>query len=137
MENACCYSVEKIVSSHLPSKKFKVKTNKTIIIPVVLHGYETLTLTLIKEHRPRVFENKVLRNIFGAKRDEITGEWTKLHNASCNIIRNLKSRRLRWAEHVAHMEQSRNAYRFLVEKHEGKRPLGGRDVDGSIKLKWI
>ena len=65
-----------------------------------------------------VFENKVLRKIFGAKRDEISGEWTKLHNAelhalysSPNIIRNLKSRRLRWAGHVARMEKFRNAYR--------------------------
>ena len=73
----------------------------------------------------------VLRKIFGAKRDEITGEWRKLHTAELhalyslpNIIRNLKSRRLRWAEHVARMEQSRNAYRVLVGKPESKRPLG-------------
>ena len=78
-----------------------------------------------------MFENKVLRKIFGAKRGEITGEWRKLHNAelhafysSPNIIRYLKSRRLRWAVHVAHMEQSRSAYRVLVGKPEGKRPLG-------------
>ena len=71
-----------------------------------------------EEHRFRVFENKVLRKIFGAKRDEITGEWRKLHNtelhalySSSNIIRNLKSRQLRWAGHVARMEQFRNAYR--------------------------
>ena len=69
-----------------------------------------------EEHRLRVFENKVLRKIFGAKRDEITGEWRKLHKvelhalySSPNIIRDLKSRRLRWAGHVACMEQSRNA----------------------------
>ena len=79
----------------------------------------------------RVFENKVLRKIFGTKRDEITGEWKKLHNAELhilyslpNIIRYLKSRQLRWAGHVARMEQSRNAYRVLVGKPEGKRPLG-------------
>ena len=78
-------------------------------------------------------ENKVLRKIFGAKKDEITGEWRKLHNAelnalysSPNIIRSLKSRGLRWAGHVAHMDQSRNAYRVLVGKPEGKRPLGRR-----------
>ena len=78
-----------------------------------------------------MFENKVLRKKFGAKRDEITGEWRTLHNAelhslysSPNIIRNLKSRRLRWAGHVACMEQSRNAYRVLVGKPEGKRLLG-------------
>ena len=78
-----------------------------------------------------MFENKVLTKIFGANRDEITGEWRKLHNAelhalysSPNIIRNLKSRRLRWAGHVARMEQPRNAFRVLIGKPEGKRPLG-------------
>ena len=78
-----------------------------------------------------MLENKEFRNIFYAKIDEITGEWRKVHNAelhayyfSNNIVRNLKSRRLRWAGHVARMEQSRNAYRVLVGKYEGKRPLG-------------
>ena len=84
-----------------------------------------------EENRLRAFENRVLRKIFGAKRDEITGEWRKLHNAklyalysSPNIVRNLKSIRLRWAGHVARMEKSRYAYRVLVGKPEGKRPLG-------------
>ncbi|KAJ4432695.1 hypothetical protein ANN_21318 [Periplaneta americana] len=88
---------------------------------VVLYGCETWTLTLREEHRLRVFENKVLRKIFGAKRDEVTGEWRKLHNtelhalySSPDIIRNIKSRRLRWAGHVAHMGESRNAYRVVV-----------------------
>ena len=74
-----------------------------------------------------MFENKVFRKIFGAKRDEITGEWRKLHNAevhalysSPNIIRDLKTRQLRWAGQVACMEQSRNAYRVLVGKLGGK-----------------
>ncbi|KAJ4436467.1 hypothetical protein ANN_16498, partial [Periplaneta americana] len=78
----------------------------------------------------RVFENKVLRKIFGAKRDEVTGEWRKLHNAelhalysSPDIIRNIKSRRLRWAGHVARMGESRNGYRVFVGRPEGKRPL--------------
>ena len=78
-----------------------------------------------------MFQNKVLRNIFGAKRNEITGEWRKLHNlelhalySSPNIFRNLTSRRLRWAGHVARMEQSSNAYRVFVGKPEGKIPLG-------------
>ena len=88
-------------------------------------------LTLREKHRLRVFENKVLRKIFGANKDEFTGEWRKLHNAelhtlysSPNIIRIIKSRRLRWAGHLARMEQSRNSYRVLVGKPEGKRPLG-------------
>ncbi|KAJ4430586.1 hypothetical protein ANN_19174 [Periplaneta americana] len=86
------------------SKNLKVRIYKTLILPVVLYGCETWTLTLREEQRLRVFENKVFRTTFGAKRDEITGEWRKLHNAelhslysSPDIIRNIKSRRLRWA----------------------------------------
>ena len=116
MGNACYYSLEKILSSYLLSKKLKVNTYKTITLPVILYGCETWYLNLREEHRLRVFENKVLRKIFGAKRDEITGEWIKLHNAelhalycSPNIIRNFKLRRLRWVGHVARMEQFRNA----------------------------
>ncbi|KAJ4446935.1 hypothetical protein ANN_13637 [Periplaneta americana] len=100
---------------------------KTVILPVVLYGCETWILTLREEQRLRVFENKVLRKIFGAKRDEVTGEWRKLHNtelhalySSPDIIRNTKSRRLRWAGHVARMGVSRNAY----GRQEEKRPLG-------------
>ena len=81
MGNACYNSLEKILSSHLLSKKLKVNTYKTIILPIVLYGCETWSLTLREEHGLSVFENKVLRKIFGAKRDEITGEWRKLHNA--------------------------------------------------------
>ena len=95
--NACNYSLKKILS-HLLSKKLKVNTYKTIILPVVLYGCETWSLTLRDEHRLRVFKNKVLRRIFGAKRDGITGEWRKVHNSelhalyfSPNIIRKLKS----------------------------------------------
>jgi hypothetical protein len=78
-----------------------------------------------------VFENRVLRRIFGPKRDEVTGEWRKLHNeelpdlySSPSIIRIIKSRRMRWASHVARMGEKRNAYRLLVGKPGGKRPLG-------------
>ncbi|KAJ4433927.1 hypothetical protein ANN_16245 [Periplaneta americana] len=93
--------------------------------------------------RLRVFENKVLRKIFGVKRDEATGEWRKLHNAelhalypSPDIIRNIKSRHLRWAGHVARMGESRNAYRVLVGRPEGKRPLGRprRRWEDNIKM---
>ncbi|KAJ4447080.1 hypothetical protein ANN_09069 [Periplaneta americana] len=94
-------------------------------------GCKTWTLTLREEQRLRVFENKVLRKIFGDKRDEVTGEWRKLQNAelhalysSPDIIRNIKSRRLRWAGHVARMGESRNACRVLLGRPEGKRPLG-------------
>jgi hypothetical protein len=85
---------------------------------------------LREEHRLRVFENRVLRRIFGPKRDEVTGEWRKLHNeelhdlySSPSIIRIIKSRRMRWAGHVARMGEKRNAYRLLAGK-PGKRPLG-------------
>ncbi|KAJ4448404.1 hypothetical protein ANN_10420 [Periplaneta americana] len=115
---------------------------KTVILPVVLYGCETWTLTLREEHRLRVFENKVLRKIFGAKRDEVTGEWRKLHNtelhalySSLDIIRNIKSRRLRWSGHVARMGESRNAFRLLVGRPEGKYLWGGRDVDGMDNIK--
>jgi hypothetical protein len=98
---------------------------------VVLYGWETLSLTLSEEHRLRVFENRVLRRIFGLKRDEVTGEWKKLHNvelhdlySSPSIIRIMKSRMMRWAGHVARMGKKRNVYRLLVGKPEGKRPLG-------------
>ncbi|KAJ4429754.1 hypothetical protein ANN_21958 [Periplaneta americana] len=117
MGNACYYSAEKLLSSSLLSKNLKVRIYKTVILPVLLYGCETWTLTLREEQRLRVFENKVLRKIFGAKRDQVTGEWRKLHNAelhalysSPDIIRNIKSRRLRWAGHVAHMGESGNAY---------------------------
>ncbi|KAJ4438965.1 hypothetical protein ANN_14919 [Periplaneta americana] len=81
MGNACYYSVEKLLSSSLQSKNLKVRIYKTVILPVVLYGCETWTLIEREEHRLRVFENKVLRKIFGAKQDEVTGEWRKLHNA--------------------------------------------------------
>jgi hypothetical protein len=119
------------LSSRLLSRNVKVKIYKTIILPVVLHGCETWSLTLRKEHRLRVLENRVLRRIFGPKRDEVTGEWRKLHNeelhnlySSPDIIRQVKSRRMRWAEHVARMGEERKVYKVLVVKPEGKRPLG-------------
>ncbi|KAJ4444588.1 hypothetical protein ANN_06384 [Periplaneta americana] len=132
------------VDFRLLSKNLKVRIYKTVILPVVLYGCETWTLTLREEHRLRVFENKVLRKIFGAKRDEVrTGEWRKLHNAelhalysSPDIIRNIKSRRLRWAGHVVRMGESRNAYRVLVGRPAGKRPLGRprRRWEDNIKM---
>jgi len=85
---------------------------------------------LREEHRLRVFENRVLRRIFGTKRDEVTGEWRKLHNeelndlyCSPNIVRVMKSRRMRWMGHLALMGEGRGVYRVLVGKPEGKRPL--------------
>jgi hypothetical protein len=115
----------------LLSRNFEVKMYKTTILSVVFHGCETWSLTLREEHRPRVFENRVLRRIFGPKSDEVTGERRKLHSeelhilySSPHIIRQMKSRRMRWAGHVARMEEERNLYRVLAVKPEGKRPLG-------------
>jgi hypothetical protein len=128
--NACYHSVQSLLSSRLLSRNVKIKIYKTIILPVVLYGRETWSLTLKEEHRLRVFENRVMRRIFGPKRDEVTGEWKKLHNeelhilySSPNIIRQIKSRRMRWAGHVACMGEDRNVYKFLMEKPDGKRPL--------------
>jgi hypothetical protein len=106
------------------------KVQKTIILPVVLYGCETWSLTLREERRLRVFENRVLRRIFGPKRDEVTGGWTKLHNeelhglySSPSIVRVIKARRMRWAGHVARMGEVRDAYNILVGRPEGRRPL--------------
>jgi hypothetical protein len=89
-----------------------------------------LSLTLREEHRLRVFENRVLRRIFGRKRDEMTGGWRKLHNeelhglySSPSKIRVIKARRMRWAGHVAHMGKVRGAHNTLVGRPEGRRPL--------------
>jgi hypothetical protein len=112
------------MSSRLLSKNLRIRIYKIII----LHGCETWSLTLEEEHRLRVLENKVLRRIFGPGRDEVTGEWRILHNeelrdlySSPSIIRIMKSRRMRWAGHVARMGAKRNAYKLLMEKPEGKR----------------
>jgi len=96
-----------------------------------LYGCETWSLTLREERKLRVFENKVLRRIFGPRRNQVTGEWKRLHNeelndlySSPNIVGVIKSRRMRWAGHVARKGEERGVYRVLVGKSEGKRPLG-------------
>ena len=92
------------------------KIYRTIILSVVLYGYETWSLTLREERRLRVFENRVSKRVFGPKRDEVTGEWRKLHNEELsdlyslpNIVRVVKSGRMRWAGHVARMGGERGA----------------------------
>jgi hypothetical protein len=128
--NACHRSVRNLLSSRLLSGNVKIKIYRTIILTVVLYERKTWSLKFREEHRLRVFENRVLRRIFGPKRDEVTGEWGKLHSgklhnlySSPDIIRQTKSRRMWWAGHVARMEEGRNVYRVLVGKPEGKRPL--------------
>jgi len=104
--------------------------DRTIILPVVLYGCETWSLTLREERKLRVFEN-MLRRIFGPRRDEVTGEWRRLHNEELNdlycapnIVLVIKSRRMRWAGHVARMGEERGVYRVLVGKPDGKGTTG-------------
>jgi hypothetical protein len=78
--NACYHSLQNLLSSRLLSKNVRIRTYETIILPVVLYGCETWSLTLREEHRLRVFESRLLRRIVGPKRDEVTGGWRKLHN---------------------------------------------------------
>jgi hypothetical protein len=108
--NACYHSVQNLLSSRLLSKNIKIRIYRTIILPVVLYGCETWSLTL--------------------REDKVTGGWRKLHTeelhnlySSPSIIRIIKSRRMRWAGHAARMGESRNSYRILVGKPEGRRPL--------------
>jgi hypothetical protein len=111
--------VQKLLSSRLLSKQLKIKIYRTIILSVVLYGCETWSLTQ-GERRLRVFGNRVL-SVFGPKRDEVTGEWRKLHNEELNdlyslpnIVRVVKSRQVRWVGRVAHMGEDRGVHRVLV-----------------------
>jgi hypothetical protein len=124
--NACYLSVPNLLSFRLLSKNLKIKICRIIILPVVLYGCETWSLTLREERRLRVSENKVLRRVFGPKRDEVTGEWRNLHieelndlYSSPNIVRVVKSRRMRWAGHVECMGEDRGVHRVLVGNPEG------------------
>jgi hypothetical protein len=142
--NACYHSVQDILSSSLLSKNTKIKIYRTIILPVVLYWCETWSLTLREEHRLRVFENRVLRRIFGPKRDEVTGDWRRQHNEVLNdlyssptTIRVIKSKRMRWAGHVARMGEGRGAYRILMGRPEKRNHLEDPGLDGRIILKWI
>ena len=109
---------------------------------MVFYGCETWSLTLREECRLRVFENRVLRKVFGPKRDEVTGEWRKLHNelndlySLPNILRVVKLRRMRWAGHGVRTGEDRGVHRVLVGKPEEKRPLGRprRRWEDNIKM---
>jgi hypothetical protein len=141
--NACYHAAQNLLSSRLLSTNVKIKIYKTIILPVGLYGCENLFLTLREEHRLRVFENRVLRIIFGPKRDEVTRDWRKLHNeelhglySSPSIVRVIKARRMRWAGHVARVGVVRGAYNILIGRPEGRRPLGRprRRWEDNIKM---
>jgi hypothetical protein len=127
----------------LLSKNININIYIIIIFPAALYGYDTWSLTLREKLGLRVFENRVLRKIFGPKMDKVTGKWRKLHNeelhdlySSPNIVWVMKSGRMRWAEHVAQMGKVRDVYRVLMEKPEGKRPLGRqrRRWEDNIKM---
>jgi hypothetical protein len=141
MKSGVDYSVQNLLSSRLISKNLKIKIYKTVILPVVLYECETWSLTLREEHRLKVFENRVLR-IFGPKREE-DGSWRKLHNdelhdpySSPNIVRVIKSRRIRWAGHVARMGKQRGVYRVLFGRPEGNSHYEDQGVGGRITLRW-
>jgi hypothetical protein len=128
----------------LLSKNTKITVYRTIILPVVLYGCETWSLTLREEQRLRVFENRVLRGIFGPKGDEATGEWRRLHNEELNdlyssphIIRVIKSRKMKWEGHAARMGKREVHTGFLWgDLREGDN-FGAPGVDGRIILNWI
>jgi hypothetical protein len=110
--NVCYYSVHNLLSSRLLPKNLKINIRRNIILPIVLYVCETWSLTFVEVRKLMVFENMVLRRIFGHKRDEVTREWRRLHNeklndlySSSNIV--IKTRRMRWAGHVAHMGEER------------------------------
>jgi hypothetical protein len=122
-------------------KNEKIEIYRIIISSVVLYGCETWSLKL-REERSLMSENRVLRRIFGSKRDEVTKEWRKLQIEELNdlysspsIFRVIKSRRMRWAGHVARMGESRVVYRVLVGKPEGKNHLRDPFVDGRLILR--
>ena len=139
--NACYYWMQNLLSSRLLSKNLNIKIYRTIILPVVLYGCETRSVTQREERNLRVFKNMVLSRIFGPRRDEVTGEWRRLNNeelndlyCSPNIVRVIKWRRMRWAGHVARMGEERGCIgSWWGNRREGDH-LGDLGVDGWIIL---
>jgi hypothetical protein len=125
LENACYHLAQNLLSFSLLSKNFEIKIYRTIILAAVLYGFETWLLTLREERRMKVFENRVLRRIFGHKRYKVTGEWRKIHNeelcdlyCSPNFVGLINSGRLKWAENKARIRVAIGVYRVLVGKSE-------------------
>jgi len=120
------------------------KIYRTIILPVVFYGCETCSLTLREERRLRVFENRVLRRIFGPKRDEVSREWRKLHNEELNdlcsshsVVRAIKSRRMRWVMHVVRMGGGGVYTGIWWGILRERDHLGDPGVDRRIIIRWI
>jgi hypothetical protein len=133
--------VQNLLSSRLLPKTLKIRIYRTIILPVFLYGCETWSLILKEECRLRVFENRVLRRIFWPKRDDVTGEWRKLHNEELNGLYSLhntqqviNSRRMRWAGHVARMGEGRVCTGFWWGKLRERDRWRDPGVDGKIIL---
>ena len=144
LRNACYYSVQNILSSSLLPKKLKITIYRNIILPIVLYACETWSLTLREERRLRVFENRVLRRVFGKKREDVTGEWRKLHNdelihlySLLNIVRVVKWRRMRWAGHVARVGRGEGCTGFWWGNLRERDHWGNPDADERIILRWI
>jgi hypothetical protein len=140
--NACYHSVQNLLSFRLISKSLKIKIYKTVILPVVLYGCKTWSLTVGEEHRLRVFENRVLRKIFGRKREE-DGSWRKLHNddlpdlySLLNTVRVIKSRRMRWAGNVACMGRGEVFTGFWLGGPKARDHWEDLGICGRITLRW-
>jgi hypothetical protein len=130
-----------LLSSRLLCKNLKIKVYKNNNFTYVLDACETWSLTLWEEHRLRVLNNRVLRRIFGPKREEVAGDWIRLRNvelhnlyASPNINKLITSRRMRLAGHVARMGKMRNIYKVFVRESEGGDHLEDLDVDGVVAV---
>jgi len=135
--NACYHSLQNLLSSRLLSKNLKIKIYRIIILPVVLYGCETWSLTLREERKLRVYEDMVLRRIFGPRRNEVTGELRRLHNeelnnlySSPNIVRVIKSRRMIWTGHVARMGEERGCIGSWWGNRRDGDHWGDLGVDG-------
>ena len=135
--NACCHSIQKLSSSRLSRGNINTKMHRTMIFYVVLRG--TISYTPKKKSSPKIFENKVKTKVFGPKRDNVTKDLQKLHNENLHglysltsILLVMKSRRTKWAGHVAHTRERRDALRIFMWKTEGNRP--GRGWENNIKM---
>jgi hypothetical protein len=142
--NACYHSVQNLLSYSLLSKNVKIKIYRTIILPVVLYGCKAWSLTLKEECRLRVFENRVLKRIFGPKRGKVVREWKKLHNEELNdpysvphIIQVIKWRRMRLAGHVACVGEGEVLTGFWWGNLRERDLLEDPRIDGRIIIRWI